>query len=280
MGGLFQNISFADGNMNAVSGITYDADAQLFITATGISGTNANAINQLVVDLKAASIWTKMKALYPMVGGTSFTCKWNLKNPVDSNAAFRLLFSGGGTFSSNGYQPNGTNAYADTSIIPSTMITINNQHLSYYSRTSAMQSGTNYDMGSYNGGGTNVFALSISLGGTGAVSFINSTNAGSFPSLTHSNASGFWLGNRTSSTANTHKLWKNGVNVGSTPSSTAGSLLSNTIWLGALPNPPLPGYFGNRECAFASIGDGLSDAEASAFYTAVQAFNTTLGRQV
>ena len=36
----------------------------------------------------------------------------------------------------------------------------------------------------------------------------------------------------------------------------------------------------NRQLAFTSIGDGLTDAEASALYTAVQAFQTTLGRQV
>jgi hypothetical protein len=35
-----------------------------------------------------------------------------------------------------------------------------------------------------------------------------------------------------------------------------------------------------REQAFASLGTGLTDAEVSAFYTAVQAFQTTLGRQV
>ena len=38
--------------------------------------------------------------------------------------------------------------------------------------------------------------------------------------------------------------------------------------------------YGNRECALASIGLGLSDTEAANFYTAVQAFNTTLSRQV
>jgi hypothetical protein len=35
-----------------------------------------------------------------------------------------------------------------------------------------------------------------------------------------------------------------------------------------------------RNCAFASIGDGLTDTEAANFYTAVQAYQTTLGRQV
>ena len=88
------------------------------------------------------------------------------------------------------------------------------------------------------------------------------------------------MGNRTNSTANTHKLWKNGINVGSTPTSTQGSLLSNTIRLGGLPNPPLAGYFGNAQCAFASIGSGLTDTEASNFYTAVQAMQTTLSRNV
>ncbi len=34
------------------------------------------------------------------------------------------------------------------------------------------------------------------------------------------------------------------------------------------------------ETSFASIGDGLTDAEATAFYNAVQAYQTTLGRQV
>ena len=38
--------------------------------------------------------------------------------------------------------------------------------------------------------------------------------------------------------------------------------------------------YGNKECAFASVGLGLSDAEAANFYTAVQAFQTTLSRNV
>jgi len=38
--------------------------------------------------------------------------------------------------------------------------------------------------------------------------------------------------------------------------------------------------FSILQCAFASIGDGLTDTQASNFYTAVQAFQTTLSRQV
>ena len=78
-----------------------DADAQAFITASGISGTEATAINTLVTDLKSANIWAKMKAVYPIVGGTATSHKFNLLNPVDSNAANRLVFAGGVTHSNS-----------------------------------------------------------------------------------------------------------------------------------------------------------------------------------
>ena len=38
--------------------------------------------------------------------------------------------------------------------------------------------------------------------------------------------------------------------------------------------------FSSLETAFVTIGDGLTDTEAAAFYTAVQKYQTTLGRQV
>jgi hypothetical protein len=41
------------------------------------------------------------------------------------------------------------------------------------------------------------------------------------------------------------------------------------------------GYYGNKETAFAFIYDGSLDATQNLnLYNAVQAFNTTLGRQV
>jgi hypothetical protein len=81
----------------------FDPDAQAFIDATGISGIDATAINTLVVDLKADNLWTKLKVIYPMVGGTSTTMKYNLKDPQDTNAAYRIDWVGSNTtFNSNG----------------------------------------------------------------------------------------------------------------------------------------------------------------------------------
>ena len=80
------------------------------------------------------------------------------------------------------------------------------------------------------------------------------------------------------------KGYKNGTPQGSnaTPSGSSNLKSALPILIGAsiyrYTSPSY--YYGNKEAAFASIGDGLTDAEASAFYSAVQAFQTALGRQV
>lgn len=78
-----------------------DADALAFITAANITDTTQkSAVTQLVTDLKSANIWTKMKAIYPFVGGTASSHRFNLKDPRDLDVAFRLVFNGGWTHSS------------------------------------------------------------------------------------------------------------------------------------------------------------------------------------
>lgn len=92
-----------------------DPDAVAFLTAAGIvDPTIEGAINTLVLDMKAANIWNKMLALYPFVGGTATTHKWNLKDPRDLDEAFRLSFFGGVSHNNNGIQGNAINAYANT----------------------------------------------------------------------------------------------------------------------------------------------------------------------
>jgi hypothetical protein len=271
--------SFGIKRRNGGGGGGNDADAQAFITASGISGTEATATNQLVIDLKAANIWTKMKAVYPMVGGTATTCKWNLVNPVDSNAAHRLVFSGGGTFSANGYQPNGTNAFANTFFIPSVNGTLNSSHISFYSRTNSDT--VNIDMGANNllggaSGATMLYARSTNIN-YGVIDLYPVT-AGDYIQAANTDSRGFYSLSRTAS--NLSKSYKNG-NVLSSKTNT-GNRSTKSIVLCAL-NKDSPDQiigFSNKQCAFASIGDGLTDAESLAFYNAVNAFQVTLNRNV
>jgi len=261
---------FALRKKNGGGGGGTDPDAQLFITATGISGTNATATNQLVLDLKSANIWSKMKCIYPFVGNTSATQKYNLKDARDLDAAYRLVFSGGGTHSANGYQPNGVNSYANT-FLSSSIMALNSGHLSYYSRTNNTTSAI--DMGSLKATPDSYSDLVLYYGFT----YFRFNNGATYNSTPTTNTLGYFIGSRTAS--NVIKTYKNGATI---INGIAASNTTSTIpfYIGAVNNTGTAQYFSNRECAFATIGDGLTDAEALAFYNAVQLFNTTLARQV
>jgi len=258
----------------AGGGPSNDADAQAFIDAAAITDvTQQSAINTLVLDLKNYGIWTKMKAVYPFVGGTASTHKWNLKDPRDLNAAFRLVFSGGWTHSSTGALPNGTNAYADTFLNENTILTLNNEHLSYYSRTN--NTGAFGEMGILD----NTIA-----GNPGTHIHAKWTDGNFYPrandnngGIVNSNTSqGLFITNRTNATQ--VRAFRN--NVLQLVTSNSIQKVNLKVYIGALNRVGTDVFHTTRQCAFASIGDGLTDTEAANLYTAVQAYQTTLSRNV
>jgi hypothetical protein len=231
-----------------------DPDAQAFITAAAITDpTQQAAINTLVVDLKGYSIWSKMKALYPIVGGTASQHKFNLKDPRDLDAAFRLVFSGGWTHNSNGFTGNAINTEALTKLIPLTSLSTTSGSLGFYLRNTILSNTYDFSPGVGNAFGIALYVDTryymyggfTSIGGTPSAAFYGISRVGG-----------------------THKGYRNGsVNMTSTSTATlnANELKFNTNL---------------RNYAFGYIADGLTDAENTNLYTAVQAFQTTLGRQV
>lgn len=255
-----------------VFGAAFDPDAQAFITAAGITdNTQKTAINTLVLSLKSNNIWTKMKAVYPFVGGTASTHKWNLKNPLDTNAAFRLVFFGGMTHSANGIQGNGTNSYANTFLNPSAIT--NNNHMSIYVRTNIDE--VKEDIGNYNG---SVAGFGIDSRISNVAYYTNhSSFGGQYVSFINADSRGFHINTRNSSS--NHKGFLNGILKG-TNTSAGTTAINFDVYVGARNNSGSAQIFSSKQFAFASIGDGLTDTDAANFYTAVQNFNTTLARQV
>jgi hypothetical protein len=246
-----------------------DPDAQAFITAASITDpTQQSAINQLVVDLKGYSIWTKFDAIYPMVGGGATAHSYNLKN----TANFQLTFSGGWTHSSTGAKPNGTNAFANTNYKRFVNGSQNSGHLSYYSRTNATAS--QIEIGAV-GTGNTYDLLQIRTSAT-TYYFINN-NPAYITSAADSDSRAFYVANRQA--LNDIDGWRNGTKVVNDTGLSATPPNFN-CYLGALNNQGVTTNYSTKECAFASIGQGLTDTEAANFYTAVQAFQTTLGRSI
>lgn len=252
-----------------------DADAQAFLTAAAITDpTISGAINTLVVQMKADNIWSKMRAVYPMVGGTANSHKFNLKDPRDLDAAFRLQFNGGWTHSATGAKPNGTNGWATTYFNPVTQLTTqSNNHLATYLRTNINE--FTIDMGCFADPG---LGLDIESRFSNTLYSFNG-----IPHVTinfsNTDSRGLLINTRTGN--NVHKVLINGV-VRGTNANNFLSLPNTNIALATRYNVStgLPQTYSSKEQAFASIGDGLTDTDAANLYTRVQAFNTALSRQV
>ena len=253
-----------------------DPDAESFLTAAAITDPIiSGAINTLVVQMKADNIWTKMKAIYPFVGGSASTHKWNLKDPRDLDAAFRLQFFGGWTHSANGAQPNGTNGYANTFFNPSVNLTVSSSHATFYSRTNFAPSvpQDKYFYGVLTTGPYSYFIADL----YNIAYTIAYTNSG--PSLYNTSSTGSTGLIMVKNVAGTQKFLRNGITTStSTPT---GNYPNGDIYLNALNiNGGSFSSYSPYQCAFASFGNGLTDTEATNLYTAVQAFQTTLSRQV
>lgn len=262
---------FASSNSNSL--YILDADANAFLTATAITdNTLVQATNELVVDLKGYSIYTKFTALYPFIGGTATTHKFNLINPLDTNAAFRIEWFGGVTHNANGITGNGTNGYGETYVKPSVDLVLNSTHIAFWSKTNSQNA--NAEMGVVDGS-LNAGIRVITRNTSNQTLYQVNDNASTLLSSV-TDSSGFYCASRTAS--NSRKLYKNGSAI---LTNTTASTTRTTATIPVLGqknfNNTMNAYLAKR-FVFASVGGGLNDTQAADYYTAVNKFQTAIGR--
>jgi len=248
-----------------------DPDALAFfarVTAAGgsLTATEKSAVNTLVVTLKANSLWTSMKAVYPMVGASAAACAQNLKS-----SSFTGTFTSGWTFASTWVTPNGTSAYMNTGLKPSDLGQ-DSTHLGIYSRTNVTES--KIDMGMYNIANASYLAYKYGTNIYPTIQCLESSGGAS----PYTTTLGLIIGNRNNSTQT--KFYQNSSLLATF--TRASTIPNNTfnIYLGCSNENGTGTAFSTKQFALATLGDGLTDTQASNFYTAVQAFQTTLSRQV
>jgi len=195
--------------------------------------------------------------LYPIVGGIASSHAVNLKTP----GTYNLSFGTGWTHNANGMTS--LNTFAQTGIQPSTILGLNDAHLSYFSTGFGVDAGNTCMIGAFNS--PNRLAL--------YTSGLYGVNSASWSSYTYSGTGAkFRVISRLSSTV--HKFANNGTIQTATLNSSARPTAN--IELARL------GGFGaenfNGICKFASIGDGLTDTDIANFNTAVTTYQTALSR--
>ena len=239
-----------------------DSDAMAFVnrvyTAGGVLSYNeVTATNQLVLDLKSYSIWTKMKAIYPMVGASASACAQNLKS-----SSFTGTFNGGWTYASTGVKGNGVNNYMTTSF---NMLTQQptGANVGIYVRTP--HTGPSSYPVAWDCSVPPIFNY---LGGSQWVdSYLGTT------STLIGDSAGYTGFFQRSGSVGIQNRRLNNLNKGT--NSVNYTAANTNMLLGIYDN-----YTNNSETAFFSLGDYITTTEQDNFYTAVQAFQTTLSRQV
>ena len=252
----------------------YDSDAQAFINAVStLTVPQQDAVNDLVLDMKAAGVWSKGHVYYPMVGGSATAHKWNLFNPVDSDTAYRGIFGGGWTHNADGAKGNGTNGYLDSKLIPSSDLTDNDTAFVYVSGTYGSNTKAEYGASTNSGGSPIRINLHASYSGT-AYSDLYNYLTGRISNT--SNGLGVFIASRTSSSV--HKLFKDGSQIGATntgaPNTMAG--LTMSLYFNAYNSNGTSMYHSDRLCQGAGVFEGLTDTEVSDLTDAIDDFNTAI----
>jgi hypothetical protein len=272
------------GGMSGLSGLRpavalgVDPDAQAFITAAALTNpTHQSAVDTLVKALKTNGTWSKYIAIYPLVGGTANSHKYNLKDPRDLDAAYRVIWTGGIVHGNAGVQGDGNTGYGDT------RFTGICNSLGAYVYTSPIQNqvGRNITMGRYINGGAGfpVRSVIIATFEDNNTYFQSANGTTTLLSVTLADARGYLAYSYAPSVIN-FGTRNGGLLLSNNPNTPLGDPAGISLLLLAANFDNNPGYWDNGVYSFFTIANHLTLAEIAADYTAIQAYQTALGRAV
>jgi hypothetical protein len=258
-----------------------DPDAAAFLAATGITDpTIETAINDLVIDMKDAGIWTKMHVVYPFVGASSTTFKYNLMNPVDSDAAFRGTFNGPFSFTSSGLVGTGTN-YVDThfqlaDLTTSPFFSVGSYVLDNVDPSAIGQMIPYTSEYPWDGPGDYpTYSCFINLGLETGLGLVD-PGAEPYRSTWTPPANTYGLNAWSNISYTSHRVYLNDTLISNNTNNTTSANVTAVTFAVARRS----GYDTKQTVAFSYIGDALTEAEYFDYVDIIQAFQTTLGREV
>jgi len=248
-------------------------DAFRFIEVANITDqTQITALNSLVGGLKSYGLWDKMRAIYPFIGGTAFSHKWNLKDPRDIDAAYRILWFGSIVHSSKGAAFDGS-SYGDTRFAPFTALTNATQsnHLAGY--ISGSTTGINTVAGN-----TNFIenGMGIGMGNQDRMNAYTGTNS-RITITTSDYPRGLAVATRTDSTNSAAYIRGSVTRTDTSTLAPPTSPRTGNIFVGR-ESGAWTGILNTAALSFISIGTGLTTPDVENLYSIVHAYNTSLNR--
>lgn len=250
----------------------FDPTAAAFFaaqTAAGQTLTSAqmSAINTLCVSGKANGWFSAMLALYPFLGNSATCDSFNLINP----ATFQITWNGTVVHNSGGVTPDGTTGYGDTGLVPSTSLDPSNTSQGLYA--TVVNDGGGFDNGSVSDALPSFFWVTANHSGepdiaTGNTSsrIVSGTSSPGFVSCTNT-------------AATTTELYFNGLPQASGAAGTP-ILPPYSIFIGGFNRNGSLANANSNTYALYAVGGTLTAPQVVLMYSDIQAFQTSLSRQV
>lgn len=263
-----------------------------YLAASGITGSSyITALQDFETGMTTYGLTSKMKLVYPLLGGAIATVKWNFMNPANTDAAGRLVVSGSVNIGTNGISGSnadtGVFAGLNTNISPNDLYTdygdYNNHH-SLWIVTNPSQFGPGTpilypaEIGANDQGGVQYYT-NVRYYASNTSKTLNLAEAGTrFITWTTNptQATGFWCSTRSSNTdlyfyRNLSGNIQSQTAGGTEPSTMSG--FTNNITLCTVGTAS-----SNRQIGFVTVGSKLTGAQVTDLYTIVSAFASAVGR--
>ena len=236
------------------------------------------AINYLVTNTKKFFLWDKIKAIYPFLGDTLLSNAFNLKIPIDSNSAYRLNFDTNSPLITRfgvEFIGSNTSSWATTHLIPSQVLIKGNLALGCYINGGNL-GGSSYPvtMGSSTTSDTNTDVTNLTIRTTGKY-FIPNGEAQPFVSSSDTTITGNYIGTALNGLAN---LYRNGIELGNTATSTNGGISGSPIFIGAL-GQNIAFTHQNVRLGICFISTGLTKIDVRNFDMIIQNYVSILNRR-
>ncbi len=236
------------------------------------------AINYLVTNTKKFFLWDKIKAIYPFLGDTLLSNAFNLKIPINSTSAYRLSWNDNSPLITRfGVEFIGSNwaSWATTNLIPSQVLIKGNLALGCYINGGNL-GGSPYPatMGSSTTLNTKTDVISLAIRTTNKY-FVPNGDDQPFVSSSDTTITGNYIGTALNGLAN---LYRNGIELGNTATSTNGGISGSPIFIGAL-GQNIGSTYQNVRLGICFISTGLTKIDVRNFDMIIQNYVSILNRR-
>lgn len=231
---------------------------RLVLAGATLTTAQRQAITALAKAIDAIGV-SKFSAIYPFLGGSA-AC-----HAIDLLGAYPITWAGTVTHDANGITGDGSTGYGDTGL-PCNTFTYDNLCLGVYLRNS-FAGNNSLLVGQYTGSYTGLF------GNSSGQTFVSGASSATATSATV--PTGHYCGTGDSSLLTAYRA---GASISTKASPTAATFNSTNYNLLRIASPA--GTYSLANLAFAHIGTRLTSTEVATLATAIQAYQTALGRNV